>query len=165
MGYKEKKKELNDIQTQIQNLQNEQFFIQQEVQIESYIERSELIGKCFKKDNYFCKIIDLAIDNPYRCMVLSFTQCDFNIEEMFCHSIYRNSFTQDISNFGKVTIGLKSMMIRDIKMMKEINSKEFQKVYINQCYKILNINDFLKNERLMEINEKRKEIEENFKRD
>lgn len=150
-----------EIMDNIELLKNRAFSLEKELSVQYYLDRIDLIGKCFKDKNSYYKVIDLEINNEYRCYVLTFQKVEFSISEMVYNSYEaistKHTFAQDIEDLGNGMIRLDSIMIRDTKNMEEITPLHFQEEYLKQCTYLLSADKFLKKDRMKEIDEYLKE--------
>ena len=163
MNYKE---EYHKIDEEILDLQNKKYLIEKLFQIEDYKERINLVGKCFQNNDEYYKIIDLDLSNQYRCFALTFITKEIDISKMesqplnFCNP----SIIKDINDLGPTFPHLKGIMIKDIKNMNLIDSEFFEQKYLEQCRKMLNIDDFLKTDRIIKLEKEKEHLENKYKK-
>lgn len=147
-------RKVKEIDEQILELKNQRFLAEQEEQIESYFSRQDLIGKCFKDniEQTYYKIIDMVISNHYRCSVLKFTDCDFDITEMIKKNLYLTCFSPEIISLGSREIVMETEMIGDLLTNTiEISTQEFEEKCLQQIKYNLKIVDYLKELRKKDI--------------
>lgn len=154
MSYADTINKICEIDNQIQSLKNERLSLEKIERIYSYIERSDILGKCYKTGNSYYKIIDLEIDNHYRCIALYFYMTNFNsgLSEWI-----ENAYSLDHADYDDMGISTISIMIKSLKSMEEISEEEFKEKYSEKMLEFLNIDKVLKEKRFQDI--------ENFKKE
>lgn len=150
MNYENIMKEIYKTDEKIQILKNKMTAFQKNAEIESYIERSNILGKCYKDNNYYYKVIDLDIHNHYRCIVICFTIENFMLKETKWDLNYLQL------NYDEAGIEICNKMIKELNCMEEISKEEFTEKYFKKVSHFLNIDTTLKEVRFRDI--------ENFKR-
>lgn len=146
------KNELYKLRDAIKELKDKEFNLKRELEMERYENQSNLIGKCYKDNNDYYKIIDIETDNRYGCITLHFINENFDIEKMES-VIICPCFCNNITSLGGQEIEVKRMLIKTLTDMDEISIEEFKEIYMERCEKNLSVSEYIKTERLKQINE------------
>lgn len=130
---------IKEINEEIFKLEKEREGLLKIEEIESYNNRQGLLGRCFKDENHFYKVIDLD-KNPLWCHCLVVEKFGFGHEKARITTEFGSSRPAVDSYLHlENLLGIDSIVIGVLKTKEEISLESFEAVYRDMTDEILNI--------------------------